>query len=287
MQFGLILPSYLPEASVGGLRRAAELAEELGYDSVWTTDHVMMPRDGLSHYFSVFEVLTTMAWLAAFTSKIKIGVSVLVLPQRHPVIVAKEVATLDRLSGGRAIVGLGAGWSEQEFGYLDANFKDRGRMLDEAILLLRQLWSEPEKAFRGSFFRFENQTFAPPPAQEGGPPIWIGGSSNAALRRAASYGDGWHSAGMAPEDFKVKADALAALRPGRRLILSSRVNANPPSTRRPGSYAFPEDVPRQREAIARYAEAGCSYLAMNFWHGDTEAFEDAARHFAGEIMAKA
>jgi len=284
MRFGLILPTYLPQASVAGMRQAAELAEEMGYDSIWTTDHVMLDRTGLTNYHSLFEVLTTMSWLAALTSRVRIGVSVLVLPQRHPVLVAKQVATLDRLSGGRTILGLGAGWSEQEFGFLNADFKQRGRIMDEGILAMRQLWTEPEKAFRGTFFRFEEQRFAPPPSQEGGPPIWIGGSSGPALRRAATYGDGWHANGMAPEDFKAKARRLAELRPGRKLTLSMRLSSSPAVGR--GGFALPADSGAQREAIAAYEEAGCSHLAMNFWNGDLEAFMGAARRFAGEVIGR-
>src|SRR5579862_1841754 len=116
MRFGLILPTNLPQATADGIRQAAQLAEELGYESVWTTDHVMVSRGAVAPYHSIFEALTTMAWLAGLTSRVKIGVSVLVLPQRNPVIVAKEVATIDQLSGGRLILGIGTGWHEEEFG---------------------------------------------------------------------------------------------------------------------------------------------------------------------------
>src|SRR5689334_14474856 len=130
MKFGLILPTNLPQASVEGIRQAAQLAEELGYDSVWTTDHVMMSRAAPTPpYHSIFEALSTMAWLAGFTKKVKIGVSVLVLAQRQPVVVAKELATIDRLSGGRVVLGVGTGWHEPEFEYLNVDFHKRGRIL--------------------------------------------------------------------------------------------------------------------------------------------------------------
>jgi probable F420-dependent oxidoreductase len=291
MKFGLILPTHLPEASVDGIREAALLAEELGYDSVWTTDHLMMSRlQPTPPYHSIFEPITTMAWLAGITSRVKIGVSVLVLALRHPVTVAKEIAAIDQFSGGRVILGIGTGWHADEFDYLNADFHKRGRILDEGLLVLRQLWTEPDKAFRGTFFRFENQAFGPPPAQYGGPPILIGGLSEPALRRAATYGDGWHGSRVSPDQFAAAARRLSELAGGRTLQLSLRMNVTTDRGRQPdergGRFVMGGSDADIREDVRRYEDAGAAFMALSFWEGDRAAFTEGVRRFAGEVMAK-
>ncbi|HEX6513837.1 MAG TPA: TIGR03619 family F420-dependent LLM class oxidoreductase [Chloroflexota bacterium] len=290
MKFGLILPTNLPQASAEGIRQAAVLGEELAYDTLWTTDHVMVHRGVQAPYHAIFEALSVLSWLAGTTSKVKLGVSVLVLAQRNPVVVAKEVATIDRLSGGRVILGVGTGWMEPEFEYLNADFHKRGRILNESILVLRQLWTEPEKAFRGSFFRFENQSFGPPPAQYGGPPILVGGLAEAALKRAAAYGDGWHASRISPEQFKAGAETLARFNAGRKLSLSLRMNVTTERGRQPdergGRFVMGGSSADLLDDVQRYEEAGCSHMAVNFWEGDLPAYLEAVRRFAGEVMPK-
>ncbi|HLG71115.1 MAG TPA: TIGR03619 family F420-dependent LLM class oxidoreductase [Chloroflexota bacterium] len=291
MRFGLILPTNRPEATVQLIRESASLAEELGYDSIWTTDHVMMSRaTPTPPYHSIFEALTVMAWMAGVTSKVKIGVSVLVLAQRNPVVVAKEVATIDRISGGRVILGVGTGWHEPEFEFLNADFHKRGRILDESILVLRQLWTEPEKAFRGTFFRFENQAFGPPPAQYGGPPILVGGLTEPALKRAATYGDGWHASRIPPDQFKACVDRLAELNPSRKLPVSLRTNVGTERGHIPdergGRFIIGGSSADLLDDVRRYQEAGCSEIALSFWEGDVPAYLDQVRRFAGEVMPK-
>lgn len=289
MKFGLILPTNLPQATVELIHQAAQLAEELGYDSVWTTDHIMINRAVKTPpYHSIFEPLTVMSWLAGITSRVKIGVSVLVLPLRHPVVVAKEVATIDRLAGGRVILGIGTGWHEAEFEYMNADFHKRGRMLDEGLIVLKQLWTEPEKAFRGTFYRFENQSFAPPPAQYGGPPILIGGLSEPALRRAVTYGDGWHASRIPPDQFKACVDRLAELNPGRKLPASLRINVTAERGTQPEErgdrFVMGGGSADLLDDIRRYRDAGCSEIAVNFWEGDAGAFLERVRRFAGEVV---
>jgi probable F420-dependent oxidoreductase len=291
MKFGVILPTHLPQASPEGIRQAALLAEELGYDSVWTTDHIMMSRGTPTPpYHSIFEAITTMAWVAALTSRVKIGVSVLVLALRHPVVVAKEIATIDRLSGGRVVLGLGTGWHAEEFDYLNADFHTRGRILDEGILVLKQLWSEPEKAFRGTFFRFENQAFGPPPAQFGGPPILVGGLSEAALKRAATYGDGWHASRISPEQFTASVEALRRLNPARRLPVSLRMNVTTERGRQPdergGRFVMGGGSADIRDDVKRYEDAGAEFIALQFWEGDMPQFLERVRRFAGEVIGR-
>ncbi|MBV8085387.1 MAG: TIGR03619 family F420-dependent LLM class oxidoreductase [Chloroflexi bacterium] len=292
MKFGVILPSYLPSATVEGLRETVLRAEQLGYDSAWTTDHVMLPR-ALERmpYHSIFEAVSSLGWVAALTSRIKLGISVVVLPQRHPVLLAKELATLDVLSGGRMILGVGGGWCEPEFQFLNAEFHQRGRIYDEQIQVLRQLWTEPEMPFSGKYFNFADQSFAPGPAQAGGIPIWVGGSSDAALRRAARHSDGWHG-NLAPiETFKERLAKLQSYGPSRKLLISARANVADERRETPGRAAMtytlggsPQDM---LDDLRRYEDAGMEYLALGFWDGDQAKLMDRMTRFAERVMAKA
>ncbi|MDR7515622.1 MAG: LLM class F420-dependent oxidoreductase [Armatimonadota bacterium] len=193
MEIGVCLPTFPFGASPTRERilEVARAAEEMGYDSVWASDHLLPPANR-PRYGTLFECLTTLAYVAGQTRRVRLGTSVLVLPLRHAVEVAKQVATLDALSGGRVILGVGAGWIPEEFAALGADFRHRGRHLDEAIRVLRLLWSEPRPSFAGTFYQFRDVLFGPLPVQPGGPPIWVGGYTDAALRRAARLGDAWH-----------------------------------------------------------------------------------------------
>ncbi len=291
MKFGVILPSYLPQATVEGMRRTALLAEELGYDSVWTTDHVMTGKDTPAPYQSIFEALNTLSWLAGVTSRVKLGVSVLIMTQRNPIMVAKEVATLDAVSGGRAILGLGVGWTREEFGYLNADFHHRGAIMNEGIRVLRHLWSTPDEPFHGKYFSFENQSFAPPPAQPGGPPLWIGGGSEAALRRVATLGDAWHGTSSAsPDVFKQAAETIARLKGDRDVALTLRATIGAQGGLRQGPrgpvYTIGGTSQQIRDEVLRYQDLGCSYMALNFWERDLTAQLEGIRRFAAEVMPR-
>jgi probable F420-dependent oxidoreductase len=231
-----------------------------------------------------------MAWVAAMTSRVKIGVSVLVLALRHPVVVAKEIATIDRLSGGRLVLGVGTGWHEEEFEYVNSDFHKRGRVLDEALIVLKQLWTEPEKAFRGTFFRFEGQAFGPPPAHYGGPPILIGGLSEAALKRAATYGDGWHGSRISPDQFKAAAETLQRLNPARKLPVSLRMNITTERGQQPdergGRFVMGGSSADIKDDVLRYREAGADFMAVQLWEGDVPQFLEGVRRFAGEVIGK-
>ena len=194
MHFGVCLPNFPFGAppSRDHIVAIAQAAERLHYASVWVSDHVLVPVDK-PRYGHLYEVLTTLAYIAGVTERIRLGTSVLVLPQRDAILAAKQIATLDDLSGGRVIVGVGAGWMEGEFTNLGADFHRRGRHLDEGIQVMHTLWRDQTPQHAGSFYRFTDVLFGPKPSQAGGPAIWIGGASDAALRRAALLGDGWHA----------------------------------------------------------------------------------------------
>jgi probable F420-dependent oxidoreductase len=189
VHLGAILPNYGEGSSPDGIREAAVAAEELGFDSVWTTEHVIVGPDAARTYGRVYDPLVTLGWLAAQTERIGLGTSVVILPLHNPLHLAKEVATLQELSGGRVRLGIGMGWNEEEFGFLGVEFEGRGRRGDEAVRLMRAVWSG-ERDFEGKFWSFHDATSEPHPSPQ--PEIWVGGSSDLALRRARELGDVWH-----------------------------------------------------------------------------------------------
>lgn len=204
MHFGVALPTYPVGATVDGVVEVAQAAEELGFSSAWTTDHVILLADEAGPYESIFEPLMSLAYVAGFARRIKLGISVIVVPQRNGIVLAKELATLDHLCQGRLIVGVGAGWNEAEFkmlGYSD-RFKFRGAYLDETIAVWQHLWTTPELPFGGKYYELPSVAFGPKPVQTGGPPIWVGGSSGAARRRAGRVGEAWHPVGIPAGDIE-------------------------------------------------------------------------------------
>ncbi|GAB4460473.1 MAG: hypothetical protein Kow00120_28140 [Anaerolineae bacterium] len=276
-QFGLILPNYdSPANTPAGLRAAAQAAEAAGFDSVWTTDHVLVPDvERAAPYKRLTEALMTLGYLAGLTERVRLGTSVIVLPMRNPVLLAKQVAALDYLSGGRVTLGVGVGWNATEYGYLNADFKRRGRRADEYIQAMRALWQSGEYAeFHGETVSFSGAVFNPKPVQPGGPPIWIGGVSDAALRRAATFGDGWQpSGGIEPEGI---ADAVSRLRQmagQRRLTISAR---------------FRVDLSAGAEAaIARvraYLSAGVEYPVVHLPHDSADDLAARIAQFGREVI---
>ena len=196
----------------------ARAIEELGFDSVWGSDHVIFPLSVESKYpysetgdFPVpgaipwTEEVTTLAFVAGATSKIRLGTSILVLPYRNPVMNAKTLAAVDVLSGGRLICGVGAGWMREEAEAMGMPFDDRGVRTDEHIELLKALWTQDEASYGGKHYSVPPSHIEPRPLQKPHPPIWVGGHEPAALRRAAKYGDGWHAYRLNVDDFAKKA----------------------------------------------------------------------------------
>jgi probable F420-dependent oxidoreductase len=189
VHLGVILPNFGEGSTPDGIRRSAEAAEDLGYDSVWATEHIIVGPEGVDPYGRVYAPLVTLGWIAGFTERVGLGTSIVLAPLHHPIHLAKESATLQELSRGRLRLGLGVGWHEDEYRFLGIPFRDRGRRGDESIRLVRALW-RGERSSVGEHWSFENATFAPLPEPE--PEIWIGGSSPPAIRRARELGDVWH-----------------------------------------------------------------------------------------------
>ncbi|MEX0806649.1 MAG: LLM class F420-dependent oxidoreductase [Candidatus Binatia bacterium] len=235
MEFGLHLPASSPTVQSDDLVRFVEKAEGLGFYCITVADHVIVPKNiSVPYPYTVdgkypgagyhLETLMTMGFLAGTTKRLRFVTSVMIAPYRNPVITAKMLATLDVLSGGRVIIGLGVGWMKEEFENLKAPpYQERGRVTDEYIGAFRELWTKENPCFQGKYCSFSNIVFLPKPVQKPGIPIWIGGHSKQALRRVGQLGDGWHPIGgvptipLEPEDVKHDLEILRgyALAAGR------------------------------------------------------------------------
>jgi probable F420-dependent oxidoreductase len=189
VHYGVILPNYGSGSSPDAVRRVTLAAEELGFDSVWTTEHIIVGPEGVERFGRVYDPLVTLGWIAGYTERIALGTSIVLVPLHHPIHLAKEAATLQELSGGRFVLGVGVGWHEDEFRFMGVPFRGRDRRTDEALRLIRALWAG-EHEVRGETWSFESATFAPLP--DPAPEIWVGGASEPAIRRAVEIGDAWH-----------------------------------------------------------------------------------------------
>lgn len=207
MKIGLMFANSGPMSDPKLFTHLVKTAETCGIESIWTVEHVVIPRDYKSVYpysssgkipgnenVPIPDPLLHLAFAASITSKLKLGTGVLILPQRHPLYTAKEVASLDVLSNGRVLLGIGSGWLKEEFTSLNLDFHSRGKMTDEAIESLRALWRDDPSSFHGRHYNFGPVNCFPKPIQKGGVPVLVGGHSPAAAKRAARYGDGFFPA---------------------------------------------------------------------------------------------
>ena len=220
---GIHLPQAGPASSGEAIRRAAVLAEDLGYADVWVSDHLAVPT-GADYPPSayIFEPFIAMTWAAAYTKRVGLGTTVLVLPMRNPLAVAKMVASLDHMSGGRVILGIAAGWLEAEFNALGVPFAERGPRTDEAIEILRRVWTDDHITadFPVHDAHFVSMRTKPQPLRH--VPLWIGGHADIALRRAIDVGDGWHGAFLSPEQTERRVKKLREGRPEQSFPISMR-----------------------------------------------------------------
>ena len=210
MRYGFYLPTRGPTSDADSLVKIVEQAERLGFDSTVIADHVVFPVQIESSYpytvggnfpggWEALEQLSLMAFIAGKTRNLRLVTSVMILPYRNPVVTAKMLATIDVLSNGRVIVGVGVGWLREEFETLGCfEFDRRGTLSDEYLKIFKTLWTQEPASFDGEFYRFDALHFLPKPIQKPHPPIWIGGHSRPALRRVARFADGWHPVGANP-----------------------------------------------------------------------------------------
>jgi probable F420-dependent oxidoreductase len=197
LHLGLFSMTSGPCSYPEGAARVARAAEAAGFDSLWGGEHVVLPDprvppSPLEPEDRIMDPLVTLAFLAALTTRIRLGTGIVILPQRNPLVLAKQVASLDVLSGGRLLLGIGVGYLEPEFRALGAPFEHRGAVTDEYLAAMRAIWSEARPAYQGRFVRFAGVQAHPQPAQRPGPPIVVGGHTDAAFRRAVEQGHGWY-----------------------------------------------------------------------------------------------
>jgi probable F420-dependent oxidoreductase len=222
MRVGIHLPHIGRKAGPEAIRRAAIQAEELGFADVWTSEHIIIPKGAPYPPSALFyDPILTLTWAAAFTKRVGLGTSVLVLPMRHPLPLAKELATLQNLSEGRLILGAGVGWMAAEFAALGVPFRERGRRMDEGIAIMLAVWGEDPVSFPARHIPavIEDMRMLPQPIKP--IPIWIGGSSEAALARAARL-DGWHGSRLSPQEAASIVRRLREQRPGPDFTISLR-----------------------------------------------------------------
>lgn len=291
MEFGISIPNFRGAAHIETFRRVAAAAEEGGLDDVWIGDHIVLARNITSpHPYSsprkmtgalpwsevgirdmkatdpVYEPLTLLGFLSALTDRIRLALGTLVVPLRHPVVAAKMLSTLDVLSGGRLILGVGVGWIPEEYAAVNASWADRGAVTDEYLDVMTALWKEDHPGFEGRFYSLPPDIcFYPKPVQRT-IPIWVGGNSAPARRRAARVGTGWHGAFVPPEGIpRIRGDIIQRLeKHGRNpegFVYSNRVNLQVTDQADP-DHPCRGSVERIVDSMERYAEAGTTHLQL-------------------------
>ena len=287
MDFGLCLPNFQPGASAEGIEAGADVAARAGWSTVWTTDHVMVPTDAAGEYGQNYDAILTLAWVGARQPGLRLGTSVIVVPQRNAVVLAKELASLDSLSHGRLIAGVGIGWNEVEFGNLGMGdrFHVRGAYLDETIRLWRHLWSGSTEPFHGRFHAFDDFAFGPLPVQGDRVPIIVGGRSERALLRAGTLGDGYHSTSTTPAQYgerisTIRAAASAAARPEPAFSARVRVEFEGDA----GGYAFRGSPEEMAAEVRAFGDVGVGHLALAFATTDPEVLVSRVERFAREVV---
>jgi probable F420-dependent oxidoreductase len=283
MLVGLNLPNYGPLGTRDAVTAIAERAEALGYTSLWTSDHVLLPTSEPEPFGHLLESLTTLTWIAAHTRTIRLATGILVLPQRDPLLVAKQAATLHHLSSGRLTLGVAAGWIEREYAFLRADFRHRGELEDEYIGALRALFEQDRPAFHGAHIEFGDVLFSPRPASP--LPIVVGGDGPAALRRAATLGDGWHGLWRTPDQVRHARDVLAtaAHRPftisARTLAHTGEKFAGPETTA--ALHGSDTDITTR---AAEFAAAGVDELVVEPLTDSLDGFLDQITRLATLIV---
>ncbi len=314
MEIGFGVPSRGPLASLDNIIALAQRGEAMGYDIVSVSDHIIVPKtiDSIYPYNDTgefvssqsgeyMEQLATISYLAGVTSSIKLLTSVMVLPHRSPVLTAKILATIDVLSRGRLIVGVGVGWMQEEFEAIGAPpYAERGAVGNEYLRAFKELWTSDNPSFQGDYCAFSDIHFAPKPVQRPHPPIWVGGESPPALRRAGQLGDAWYPicsnprfpvgtfAQLSEYMARVKANATAAGRDAATLDFAYSVNWNsetashhPDGERR----LLTGEAGQVAEDINRLQEMGVNHLMLNFGGDTLDASVQAMDRFANDVRA--
>jgi len=313
MEYGFYLPNSGAGAEPDALASIAKQGDRLGFYCMVMPDHILQPNRVDSTYpYSLTgdilaagqsgdgewpEQITTLAYLAGVTERIRLVTSVMIIPYRNPILTAKMLATLDMLSKGRLILGAGVGWMEEEFELLDAPpFAERGAVTDEYLQAFIELWTKDDPKFEGKYVSFSDITFLPKPVQKPYPPIWIGGQSKPAIRRAARLGDAWHPVGAIPAtplEPEELAENLVLLR--RYAELAGRDPSKiQVSVKAPLYDSGDSGGPRRRfsgsadevrQDVQTYSDVGVTHLIFDFRTADPKQTEDRMARFSEEVMA--
>lgn len=282
LHLGLILPNYGERLDVERLVGTALAAEEAGFDSGWVTDHVLAPPEHAPIYGSITEALVSLGFLAARTTRLQLGVSALVVPQRNPLVVLKQLTTLDFLSGGRIVTAVAAGWMEGEFALLGADFEHRGRALNQWLRVAASAFEQMPGPVR---FESGEGWLAPALVRPGGPELWVAGVSRQTLRRAALTGV-WHPVALPPEELRPMIEELRERRPDCRVIprVSAYFQEEPQrGLDERGRYAVAGPPEWIAERLAAYVEAGCDGFVVNLDY-DAPGLEQRVWQFAQQVM---
>lgn len=287
MDFGLALPSLGDGANLEGIAVAIDLAEQHGFSDVWVTDHILVDHSAAEDYGRIYEAVTTLAWAAARSTRIRLGASVIVVPMRNAVLLAKQLATVDALSNGRLIAGFGVGWSPTEFANVGASdrFHDRGAYTEETIALCRHLWSGSTEPFHGQFQQFDDFVFGPLPVQGGNVPIWIGASNDRALARVGRVADAYHASSSSPATLAaripvIRAAADAAGRPMPRLTARARLELDADAKDFYTMHGSAADIAGE---IRAFAALGVNHMALMFPPRDAAGLTRAVERFINEV----
>ena len=302
MKFGFSLVVRGADATPAGFTAIAERAEALGLDSLWLSAHVILPPQERSWYNMVegrlhpphwragyWEPFTVMSYLAAKTERITLGTSVVVLPMHNPIEVAKQAAEVDVLSGGRHVLGIGVGWFEEEFEALGQSFRDRGARTDEALALMRALWTEEPVTWRGRYYSVADCSFLPKPVQRPVLPLWVAGNGEPAIRRAARFGQAYHPVRIGVErvgevraslDRHCEAAGRAPEEVAIALKLPLTFQDHPPADGQFATQGRPADIV---DAIRRYRDEGIAHLVMDFVPERLDTALETMERFAQDV----
>lgn len=286
MKFGLALPNFGKYADPRTILDFAKTAEEHGFDSLWVSEHIVIPESHNVFGKVFYEPLATLAYITRRTHRIKLGTSVLVLPYRNPVVLAKSLATLDVLTNGRLVIGIGTGWLEEEFRALSADFANRGRLTDEYLSVIKELFTSSNPRFHGEFFSFSGIRFSPKPLQKPHPPIWIGGNSRKALERTIKHGSGWHSVGLTPAQIK---DSIKFFydKTGEKPEISVRINLQITNSDIKDYTEILRGSPvKIADGINEYRNAGVDHIIFQVLSGTTEGIFDTMSSFSKDILSR-
>jgi probable F420-dependent oxidoreductase len=291
MKLGVVLPIW--QLSVQEAEALAVEAEGLGLDGVFVPDHILAPPATTQHYGPHWpDPFSLLAFIAGRTQRIHVGASVIVLPYRNPLVTAKAAATVDQVSGGRFVFGVGVGWDEEEFRNLGLPFRERGSITDEAIRVITAAWSSDRPSYSGKYMSFSGTTFAPRPARKPRPPVWVGGMpgtiSAPALRRVAHLCDAWHPLGLTLADLdkgmaQIRSMAAAAGRGDAVGLAPRNMLALSDAPRGPGRAAFEGSPGEVAADVRRVRDLGAEWMTFDLPRGEVAGMRRAMERLAREV----